>query len=88
MNRREMSLLLGALPLAAAMSGPARADTMREEAQEHPRIARAIHELEDAIHYLEEAPHDFGGHKAEAIEASRRAVQQLRMALAYRARRD
>ena len=88
MNRREMSLLLGALPLAAAMSSAARADTMREEAQEHPRIARAIHELEDAIHYLEEAPHDFGGHKAEAIEASRRAVQQLRMALAYRARRD
>ena len=88
MNRRDISLVLGALPLAAALVGTARADTVRDEAVEHPRIARAIRELEDAIHYLEEAPHNFGGHKAEAIEASRRAVQQLRLALAYRARRE
>lgn len=30
----------------------------------HPRIAKAILELEDAVKYLEAAPHDFGGHKA------------------------
>ena len=89
MQRRDVSLLLGALPLAAAMIGSARAEeSMREEAAEHPRIARAIHEIEDAIQYMEAAPHDFGGHKVAAIEASRHAVVELRRALAFRAHHD
>jgi hypothetical protein len=62
--------------------------TVRTEAAEHPRIATAIRELEDAIRYMEAAPHDFGGHKAAAIRDSRAAVAQLRAALAYRARID
>ena len=60
----------------------------KTEAGEHPRIRKAIHELEDAIDYMEKAPHDFGGHKAEAIEDSKRAVKSLRMALEYRAVKD
>jgi hypothetical protein len=54
----------------------------------HPRIAKAIREHEDAIAYLEAAPHDFGGHKAAAIRDSRAAIEQLRRAMAYRARED
>jgi hypothetical protein len=61
---------------------------IRKEAGEHPRIARAIHSLEDAIAYMEHAPHDFGGHRAEAISASRAAIEQLKLALAYRAVKD
>ena len=60
----------------------------RTEAQEHPRIRKAIHELEDAIDYMEKAPHDFGGYKAEAIENSKKAVASLKMALQYRANKD
>jgi hypothetical protein len=60
----------------------------RTEAGEHPRIRKAIHELEDAIEYLEKAPHDFGGYKAAALEDSKRAVKSLRMALEYRAAVD
>lgn len=63
----------------------ARADERREEWREHPRIVKAVHELEDAIRYMEAAPHDFGGHKAAAIAASREAVRQLREAINYRA---
>jgi hypothetical protein len=74
----------GALVSAAALAE----DSIRDEAREHPRIARAIHELEDAIHYLEAAPHDFGGYKAQALADSRAAVISLRRALAYRAERD
>ena len=59
-----------------------------QEASEHPRIAKAIAALEDAIIYMKEAPHDFGGHKAKAIEDSERAVRQLKLALKYRARQD
>ena len=67
---------------------PARAETTAEEKAAHPRLARAIDELDDAIHYLESAPHDFGGHKTEALRASREAVRQLRLALQYRAAVD
>jgi hypothetical protein len=54
----------------------------------HPRIARAIEALRDARAYMQEAPHDFGGHKAEAIRATDDAIRQLNFALAYRARED
>jgi hypothetical protein len=54
----------------------------------HPRIAKAIAALQDAKAYMEAAPHDFGGHKAEAIRASDEAIRQLRFALEYRAGRD
>jgi hypothetical protein len=86
-NRRQ---ILGALAAGGALASvPAFAqETVREEAGHHPRIARAIHELEDAIKYMEAAPHDFGGLKAQAIADSRAAVGSLRKALAYRAMQD
>jgi hypothetical protein len=49
-----------ALPVSFAA-----AQNVHSETEHHPRIAKAIHELEDAI--AEAAPHDFGGHKAAAI---------------------
>jgi hypothetical protein len=53
----------------------------------HPRIAHAIEALRDAREYMEHAPHDFGGHKADAIRATDEAIRQLNFALAYRERR-
>ena len=58
------------------------------ERELHPRIAKAIIALTEARAYMEAAPHDFGGHKAEAIRASDEAIRQLNLALAYRARQD
>jgi len=77
-----VSIGLATLPSAFAQQ------TVRTEAAHHPRIAAAIRELEDAIRYLEAAPHNFGGHKAKAIADSRAAVTQLKLALAYRAAVD
>jgi len=54
----------------------------------HPRIAVAIKELRGAMEYMEAAPHDFGGHKVAALRASREAIAQLNLALAYRAGAD
>jgi hypothetical protein len=54
----------------------------------HPRIAAAITALRDAREYMQAAPHDFGGHKAEAIRATDEAIKQLNFALKYRARQD
>ena len=90
MNRRDAAKVLGAMPLAGLAGGmPQR--PRQEEAQEHPRIAAAIRGIQDAIDYMQHAPHDFGGHKVAAIQASRAAIEQLRLAMAYRAaaeRRD
>jgi len=44
--------------------------------------------MEDAIDYMEKAPDDFGGHKAQAIEDTKKAVQSLKLALQYRAKQD
>lgn len=54
----------------------------------HPRIAAAIAALRDARSYMVAAPHDFGGHKAEAIRACDDAIRQLNLAMAYRAKQD
>jgi len=90
MKRPIQAVIFGtALALSAiCLTAPARADDMRDEMKEHPRIVKAIHELEKAIKYMEAAPHDFGGAKQEAIEQSRHAVESLRRALRYRARHD
>jgi len=60
----------------------------QNEREMHPRIAKAITELKDAVAYMEAAPHDFGGHKADAIRASNEAIRQLNFALQYRGRMD
>jgi len=54
----------------------------------HPRLAKAIAALRDARDYLEHAPHDFGGHKADATRATDDAIRQLNLALEYRGRED
>ena len=54
----------------------------------HPRIAAAIDALRDARAYMESAPHNFGGHKGAAIQASSEAIRQLNLALSYRAEKD
>jgi hypothetical protein len=54
----------------------------------HPRIAAAIAALRDARSYMQMAPHDFGGHRAEAVRATDEAIRQLNFALAYREKKD
>jgi hypothetical protein len=52
----------------------------------HPRLRRAIESLRDARAYLQEAPHDFGGHRTAAIRATDEAIRQLEFAQGYRER--
>ena len=77
-----------ALSLAGSATPALAQQTMKSERVHHPRIAKAIQELEEAIKYMEAAPHDFGGHKAKAIADSRQAIEQLRKALEYREMKD
>ena len=86
--KRFAVIIAAGLMFAALGARVINAQTVRSEAAEHPRIAAAIRELEEAVRYMEAAPHDFGGHKAAAVRDSRLAINQLRLALAYRAARD
>jgi hypothetical protein len=86
---RKLAIALSTGLLVASLGAPAaNAQTMRSEAAAHPRIVRAIENLEDAVAYLEAAPDNFGGHKAAAIQASRAAIGELRASLAFRAQQD
>jgi hypothetical protein len=73
----ERSYVHAATPIAAA------AATHAALSERHPRIHAAIRELEAAKVELQKAPHDFGGHRADAVQAVDRAIEQLRVALQY-----
>ena len=84
-SRRNVMLTAALAVSAATLARTSVAQTMGDEMREHPRIITA---MEDAIRYMEAAPHDFGGFKARAIEDTRRAIDSLRMALHFREHRD
>jgi hypothetical protein len=81
-------LLLASLTFAGLAPTISGAQAVRTETMEHPRIAAAIRQMEDAILYLQAAPHDFGGHREAAIRDTRAAIAELRASMAFRARMD
>ena len=73
---RVMSVMaVTAIMLALTPTSPA--------AERHPEIHRAIAALRAARGHLQEASHDFGGHKADAIRATDEAIRQLEICLKY-----
>jgi len=85
MKRTVSKLLMVASLVVLPLTLAAPSARAGEERREHPRISHAITALQDAIAELKAAPHDFGGHRAEAVEACEAALRQLRRALQYRA---
>jgi hypothetical protein len=63
---------------------PNEARMMESEEREHPNIAKAMHDIGDAIQHLHDAPNDFGGHKAQAEADLKQAWVSLRKALYFR----
>lgn len=53
-----------------------------EKAERHPKINQAIKALEAARGDLQNAAHDYCGHRVEALEATNQAIKQLGLALA------
>ena len=76
------------LPAVAEAMRPLLTDVYGNPASAHQAGRRARQALEDARAYMREAPHDFGGHRVEAMRATDEAIRQLRLALAYRAEED
>jgi hypothetical protein len=61
---------------------------MSAEEARHPNIAKAMHDMEDAMKHLHEAPDDFGGHKGQAEADLKQAWISLRKALYFRLYKD
>jgi len=70
-------------PTARAAATPSQPAPQKRGGERHPEIRQAIMALERAKAHLEHAAHDFGGHRAEALESVNRAIEQLRLALQY-----
>ena len=51
--------------------------------ERHPEIRKAIAALERAKTDMQHASHDFGGHRADALAACDKAIQELKLALQY-----
>jgi hypothetical protein len=81
----SLALALGAFSLSASAAPPI---SMQTEEAAHPRIVEAIHHMREALHELQAAPDDFGGHKAQAIHDCEVAIHSLRKALYFRLRMD
>ena len=69
------------MPVAEQAARPQVAARNRREP--HPEIRKAITALESAKNAMQHASHDFGGHRANALAACDRAIEQLRLALQY-----
>ncbi len=68
-----------AVPTALATPVPAAAPAPPP----HPEIRAALNALERAKMHLQEASHDFGGHRVDAIKAIDAAENQLNICLKY-----
>ena len=79
----DIQVIMGNKPPA-----PNEAQLMRAEEARHPNIAKAMHDLEDGLKHLHEAPDDFGGHKGQAESDMRQAWISLRKALYFRIYED
>ena len=53
----------------------------KKPGERHPKIHQAINALESAKNDLQNAAHEFCGHRVEALEATNVAIRQLRLAL-------
>ena len=78
MNLDRRTVLAG-----VTIAGITTVTNMAHAQDRHPEIRRAIASLERAKEYMQHAAHDFGGHRAEALEDCDHAIRQLQLALQF-----
>jgi hypothetical protein len=82
---RRLSLsFLALLILSGLLLAPG---TSKAGAEAHPLIRRAVNALQAAKIDLQNASHDYCGHRVEALEATNAALNQLQQALQCDSRR-
>ena len=74
-----LGLVLGVSSLGFTQEKPAKP----ERGEHHPQIHAAMRALHIAARHLEHAAHDFGGHRAKALELVKQAEGELRQAIEF-----
>jgi hypothetical protein len=54
-----------------------------DEPKGHPEMHRALRALENSKRDLEKAAHDYGGHRAKALELTDQAIREIHEGLEY-----
>jgi len=54
-----------------------------EHQERHPEMRHALHALEKAKEALQHAAHDFGGHRAKALELTDQAIREVKEGLEF-----
>lgn len=75
--RKKCMMICAMLSLMVAMTSVSQADPR------HREIHEAMEALRNAKAHLERAPHDFHGHRADAIHAIDEAQHQLEICMQY-----
>lgn len=82
-----VALFVGLVMSAAAPAAPAPKNPQPAAgavpAPEHPEIREAIAALRRARDHMQQAAHDFGGHRVDALRATDEAIRQLQDCLKY-----
>jgi hypothetical protein len=89
--KKKLTLIVSTVAMAGALSLTLPAvfaqtnnlPAAAHHGERHPRIRGAIRALEAAKLELQHADHDFGGHRAAALEECDKAIAQLQEALKY-----
>lgn len=71
------------VPAASAQPAAPRPTAAAEPAPPHPEIRESLEALRKARKHIQEAAHDFGGHRAEALRATDEAIRQLEICMKY-----
>ena len=81
LSRRAALGAVGTAGLAAVAAAALLPSKAAAEPHEHPHLHRVLEELRAAKDELESTEHRFGGHKGEAIEAIRVAIERVRVCI-------
>jgi len=76
-----VAFTLGVITTSGFIAGR---ETEKIREMDYPRLEAAIAKMQDAVDYMENAPNDFGGHKAVALRDTRQAIVSLKLAIDYR----
>ena len=79
----DQATVTTATATAPAATTPVPAGQKAKHHERHPELHKALRNLKSAKQDLEKAAHDFGGHKAAAIQAINQAIGELEAALHY-----
>jgi hypothetical protein len=72
---------LGVLAIAVNTYAQGTNAPAHPKGEQHPAIHRAVANLREARHALNEAKSEFGGHRTKAIKAVDEALEECRLAL-------